>query len=243
MKKRILLWSLPFLLGLGVAYRVTQPQSVSEGSGPAVVTPTTIPSTISSVAAAGTSVAEATASEFDGDETGLSELSSIARPLGSAFPEEVLDGLGDPIGSQPTAISIGDIGVRSASIDSVGITADGELDVPDASSVGWYQFGAGVDGGGGSTVLAAHIAFNGRDGVFRDLADVAPGAEVVIERDGEPITYRVTEIVQYSKEGLPIADLFREDGPERLVLITCGGSFNTQIRSYDDNVVAIAERV
>ena len=238
MKKRILLWSLPFLLGLGVAYRVTQPQSVSEGSEPAVVTSTTIPPTVTSPATAST-----IAPEFDGDDTGLSELSSIARPLGSAFPEEVLDGLGDPIGSQPTAISIGDIGVRSASIDSVGITAAGELDVPDASSVGWYQFGAGVDGGGGSTVLAAHIAFNGRDGVFRDLADVAPGAEVVIERDGEPITYRVTEIVQYSKEGLPIADLFREDGPERLVLITCGGSFNTQIRSYDDNVVAIAERV
>ena len=79
--------------------------------------------------------------------------------------------------------------------------------------------------------------------MFRDLADVVPGTEVVIERDGEPITYRVTEVVQYSKDGLPIADLFREDGPERLVLITCGGSFNTQIRSYDDNVVAIAERI
>ena len=237
MNKRILLWSLPFLLGLGVAYRVAQPQSVSENSGPAVVTSTTDPPT--TTAPASTTIAP----EFDGDGTGLSELSSIARPLGSAFPEEVLDGLGDPIGSQPTAISIRDIGVGSAPIDSVGITPNGELDVPDASAVGWYQFGAGIDGGGGSTVLAAHIAFNGRDGVFRDLADVEPGAEVVIERDGEPITYRVTEVVQYSKEGLPIADLFREDGPERLVLITCGGSFNTQIRSYDDNVVAIAERI
>ena len=47
-------------------------------------------------------------------------------------------------------------------------------------------------------------------------------------------------IRQYDKDELPTAELFAVDGESQVVLITCGGSFNREVRSYDDNVVAYA---
>ena len=170
----------------------------------------------------------------------LSPLSSQVIQLESAFPERVLEGLGDPIGFQPESISLPSLGVSGAEIVPVGLEENGELEVPGANGVGWYQFGAGVEGGRGSAVLAAHIAYNGRDGVFRDLVDTNVGEQIVVERDGQDVVYRVESVTQYGKWDLPIEDLFSENGDERIVLITCGGSFNPSLRSYDDNVVVVA---
>jgi hypothetical protein len=39
---------------------------------------------------------------------------------------------------------------------------------------------------------------------------------------------------------LPIEQLFVPDGPPGLVLITCGGSFDRGVRSYQDNIVVRA---
>ena len=173
----------------------------------------------------------------------LSPLSSQVIQLESALPERVLEGLGDPIGFQPENISLPSLGVIGAEIVPVGLEENGELEVPGANGVGWYQFGAGIEGGRGSAVLAAHIAYNGRDGVFRDLADTNVGEQIVVERDGQDVVYLVESVTQYGKWDLPIDDLFSETGDERIVLITCGGSFNPSLRSYDDNVVVVATPV
>ena len=39
---------------------------------------------------------------------------------------------------------------------------------------------------------------------------------------------------------LPTERIWTHTGPETLVLITCGGSFNPQIRHYRDNIVVYA---
>ncbi len=182
------------------------------------------------------SVADA---ETEEEATELSPLASQTTRLPSALPERVLDGLGDPIGVPPQSISLPDLGVNNAVILPVGLEPNGELEVPGAEEVGWYQFGAGLGGGQGSTVLAAHIAYNGRDGVFRNLADSEVGELITV--DG--IEFRIDSVTQYNKFELPIDDLFAEDGDEQLVLITCGGSFNPNLRSYDDNVVVVATPV
>jgi len=175
--------------------------------------------------------------------TTLSPLASQTTQLSSAFPEVVLDGLGDAIGRPPTTLSLPDLGVDSAQVLAVGLESNGELEVPGVEQVGWYQFGAGVDGGRGSAVLAAHIAYNGRNGVFRYLADSEIGDEIVIDRNGQAVQYRVTAVQQFNKFELPIDDLFSENSEERLVLITCGGQFNPSVGSYDDNMVVIATPV
>ena len=244
MFKLVLFWVSPFVLGLGIAFGGAQPLSGSDADAqpvPVIDTAATAPPS-EPVAVDSEDPPPSPSSTIPAEpDAGLSPLATQVRPLGSAFPEEVLSGLGEPIGVAPRQISIRSLDVSSAPIDPVGLENNGELEVPGAEAVGWYRFGAGVAGGRGSTVLAAHIAFNGVDGVFRDLADIEIGAVItVVDETGQAIDYRVTELAQYTKDGLPIRDLFREDGAERLVLITCGGDFNPSLLSYDDNVVAIA---
>ena len=174
------------------------------------------------------------------DNLSLSPLSSRVVELPNALPERVLDGLGEPIGRPPAAISLPSLGVDNAQIVPVGLEENGELEVPGAEMVGWYQFGAGVGGGRGAAVLAAHIAYNGRNGVFVGLSESEVGDRIVVTQDGVDLDYRVDTIAQYGKFDLPIEKLFAESGDEKLVLITCGGSFNPSLQSYDDNVVVIA---
>jgi len=170
----------------------------------------------------------------------LSPRATRVVELPSALPERLLADFGEEIGRPPTTLSLPDLGVSAAPILAVGLEENGELEIPQVDEVGWYQFGAGVDGGRGSTVLASHIAYNGRNGVFRNLAETEIGDEIIVGLDADAIPYRVVSVEQYSKTELPIDDLFSESSEERLVLITCGGLFNPGLASYDDNIVVIA---
>ena len=157
------------------------------------------------------------------------------RPLPRA------QGLPDPVPKvvDPVGIRISDIRVDDEVVP-VGVEADGSFEVPAVNEVGWYRFGSNA-GDPGSTVLAAHISYDGVDGVFRHLSSVSPGARVEIEMaDGAVVEYRVVEMAEYDKAELPVDDLFSEFGDDRLVLITCGGTFNPSLRSYDSNVVVHA---
>jgi LPXTG-site transpeptidase (sortase) family protein len=142
-------------------------------------------------------------------------------------------------GPQPVGIVIEDIGVSDAEIIPVGVNEDLTFEVPPADQVGWYEFGP-TPGETGSSVLAAHIAYNGRDGVFRYLADVEVGAVVSVQfDDGSSRRFRIETVTDYVKEALPDS-LFARDGREQLALITCGGAFNEQLDSYESNTVAVA---
>jgi len=174
------------------------------------------------------------------EERAISPLASQVTALPSALPEVALEGVGDPVGDQPLAINLPSLGIADAPIEPVGLEDNGELEVPDADTVGWYEFGVGVDGGRGSTVLAAHIAYNGENGVFLNLVDLEPGERFTVERDGQDIEYVVESVTDYDKWELPISDLFDETSQERLILITCGGAFNPEIASYEDNTVVVA---
>lgn len=147
---------------------------------------------------------------------------------------------GAPAGPQPIAIEIENINVRDAAIIPVGVNQeDLSFEVPPADQVGWYEFGS-APGEAGSAVLAAHIAFNGVDGVFRYLENVEVGAVVVVSfDDGSTLRYRIENVTEYDKEALP-ESLWARDGREQLALITCGGAFNYQLDSYESNTVAIA---
>lgn len=143
---------------------------------------------------------------------------------------------------QPTGLTISSIGLGGAPVLPVGLEDNGEMEIPPAEEVGWYELGV-APGEQGSAVLAAHIAYDGVDGAFRYLDRLAGGEEVEVAfDDGSAVTYRVTEVVEYRKDALP-DEIFSRTGPERLVLITCGGEFNPSLRSYESNVVAYAEPV
>ena len=144
--------------------------------------------------------------------------------------------------ARPTQIRISDIGVVGAEVYPVGVESDGTMTIPGAAEVGWYQYSS-RPGTEGASVLAAHIAYDGVDGVFRYLSEIELGALVTVEMsDGTTQDWVVERLEQYNKTELP-DELFADEGSPTLVLITCGGDFNPNLRSYDDNVVAIARMI
>jgi sortase (surface protein transpeptidase) len=128
----------------------------------------------------------------------------------------------------------------SVPITPVGVQDDGELQIPDETQVGWYQLGASP-GEPGTTVLAGHVNWHHRNGPFLGLRQLDPGAIVTLTlADGTLRTYQVVERQQYGKLMLPTDRIWSHTGPETLVLITCGGTFNPQVRHYRDNIVVYA---
>ncbi|MFT5203477.1 MAG: LPXTG-site transpeptidase (sortase) family protein [Candidatus Aldehydirespiratoraceae bacterium] len=165
-----------------------------------------------------------------------SPLAELVQPAGNLL----FDPLAVTSAPQPISVDIESIGVAAAGVRDVGVQANGEMEVPAASEVGWYRWSPSP-GREGSAVLAAHIAYNGTDGVFRNLDDVDVGALVTIGYDdGSVRDFEIVEMSQYPKDELPFDQIFAKDGDPVVALITCGGTFNPTLRSYDDNVVAYA---
>ena len=149
----------------------------------------------------------------------------------------------DHTGSRPEGLTIDAIGV-AAPVGPVGLNPDGSAEVPrDISTAGWYA-PLGVPRAEGSTVVVGHINGGGRPGVFHRLSEVRPGDEIVLSLDGaEPARYEVATVDRYPKDRAPLAELYTPTGPHRLVLITCGGEFNSLVGHYRDNTVVIAHPV
>lgn len=146
-------------------------------------------------------------------------------------------------GSQPPVrIRIDAIGV-DASVVPVGLEAGGEMEIPqDIQTVGWYEPGI-APGAAGTAVLAGHVDSRrqGR-GAFFDLRALDIDDVISVDhRAGEVTHWRVTGRTTYPKQELPIADIFTRFGPTRLVLITCGGSFDSDTRHYTENVVVYTQ--
>lgn len=225
------------LFGAGVlvrqAFRDDVPEATLEvTSALAASTPSTIPPSATVVAQAPPTVAPEPVTA-PAATLPLSPLASQLGEPGSAIPVPPAPRVG------PATVTIDDIELW-APIRSVGLDDTGEMEIPDETEVGWYDLGA-APGEEGATVLAAHVTWNDTVGPFYRLGDLEPGAEVRV-RLGDDTTrvYEVVERTMYKKDELPDWRIFRRSGPESLVLITCGGSFNPQIRRYRHNIVVYA---
>jgi sortase (surface protein transpeptidase) len=139
----------------------------------------------------------------------------------------------------PNWITVDDIELWGP-VRSVGIEESGELEVPGKAEIGWYKYGS-APGLPGATVLAAHVTWNREIGPFFKLGELEPGARIEVGlRDGTTRTYEVFERVMYLKDELPRERIWTTTGDETLVLITCGGSYNPDIRRYRHNIVVYA---
>lgn len=140
---------------------------------------------------------------------------------------------------QPVAIRVAGIALE-APVIAVGVDRDNRFAVPVADTVGWYRYSSSP-GEPGASVLAAHVDYGGVEGAFFNLAKVLPGDTLEVEmEDGRVILYEVRGNTEYDKTELPAGELFRKDGEPVLQLITCGGTFDPQRRSYEANVVVTA---
>ena len=142
----------------------------------------------------------------------------------------------------PLGVAIDKLGVR-ALVDPVGIYEDGSVEIPeDVSRVGWYRFGSDPAQGGGSTVIVGHRdGFDRGAGAFYSISGLDVGDVIDVElADGSLREYEVVAREVVAKNLLPTSDLFAENGPERLTLISCIGYFDRDGDGYRENVVVTA---
>ncbi|MCW2721015.1 MAG: peptidase sortase [Pseudonocardia sp.] len=140
----------------------------------------------------------------------------------------------------PEQLRLPSLGV-DAPVVPVDVEPGGALRVPDDPGVlGWWQAGARPGSGHGTVVVDGHVD-TARDGpgAFYHLRALRPGDQVRLRTDRGTQGYVVRAVRSFPKTALP-PELFTTDGPPRLALVTCGGSFDQHTRQYADNVVAYA---
>ncbi|MEY2849394.1 MAG: hypothetical protein RI885_2061 [Actinomycetota bacterium] len=145
----------------------------------------------------------------------------------------------------PVRIALPDLGI-DMSVEAEGVDDDGQMGLPENAAVaGWYRYGPGLRDAAGATVVAAHIDSR-HDGIgpFSLLKNAAVGSTVSMTgSDGSTAAYVVREVRSVGKIEAPMAELFDRAGAPRLVLVTCGGAFDSSTGHYVDNVVVTADPV
>lgn len=146
----------------------------------------------------------------------------------------------------PVGLTIPALGI-TVPIDPVGVQADGQMEIPPlAERAGWYRFGAAPGATQGTAVVAAHVDSVASAGLgpFARLGELAVGdvVEVTLE-DGTLRRFAVASVTAVPKPDVPWSDVFVRDGSPRLVLVTCGGSFRRDVRSYTDNIIVTADPI
>jgi hypothetical protein len=154
------------------------------------------------------------------------------RSLGQAAPP-----------SRPVRLDIPALGVEGHVIP-LGLDADGALEVPrDADHVGWWSGGA-RPGAPGPAVFVGHVDDLDGPAVFHGVPRLTEGDVVVVhDAAGTAHTFAVHAVEQHSKGSFPTQRVYGPTATPELRLITCGGRFDEDERSYEDNVIAFARLV
>jgi Sortase domain len=145
-----------------------------------------------------------------------------------------------------------DLGASSIHIPALAVTATvgqatvirGVLTPPRVpTEVGLWSGSAALDATTGETTIAGHVDWAGMAPfAFGRLAYLHPG-DLIYTTDSLAIqtVWRITEVTARPK-GKPIdaAAFAGPTGPRMLALITCGGAFDANTKSYVDNVYVTA---
>jgi hypothetical protein len=162
-------------------------------------------------------------------------VASEPSPFTTTAPRGAIDPTLWPAGVVIPALAV------TAPVQAVGVEPGGVLIIPPSPmDVGWYQ-GGSVPGEPGVALLSSHIdtRTEGR-GVFSGLVRLAEGDEILVTAaDGTVQRWTVIARTQHRKDDLPV-ELFARSGDPVLALVTCGGPFDSTVRSYRDNVIVWA---
>jgi sortase (surface protein transpeptidase) len=177
------------------------------------------------------------------DSAAASSLASeAARPLEqSDLPRLVPIADQGTESSRPAApfwISIPDAGVESP-VDALGRTRKG-LAVPDLGRAGWWN-GGPRPGEVGRSVIVGHL--DARDGpdVFARVPKLDQGDAIVVrDQAGRSHSYAVVGVTRVRKARFPTDDVYGPSPRPVLVLVTCGGPYDSARGHYRDNVLVYA---
>lgn len=147
----------------------------------------------------------------------------------------------------PAAVTIPSIGAHSTLVP-LALTPEGALEVPPVDAplqAGWYSLGP-EPGASGPAVIAGHVdgvvnGQKGQPGIFYRLREMKPGDEVLVDREGgSQLRFVVERVEHHDKDSFPTAEVYGNTPGPQLRLITCGGSFDHEARSYRENVIVWA---
>jgi sortase (surface protein transpeptidase) len=143
--------------------------------------------------------------------------------------------------SVPTHVRIPSIGVDAA-VDTLGLNADGTVQVPsEPDDAGWFR-GSATPGQIGAAVLLGHVDFAATGpAVFYRLGELTPGASILVARkDGSTAAFTVDAVREFPKSGFPTDQVYGPtDGDAQLRLVTCG-NWDSDQRKYVGNTVVFA---
>ncbi len=177
------------------------------------------------------------------DTTGPVERAAPPAPRATAVHTGQATTARKPPAAPPGQLSFTDAGVLTEVVP-VGVLTSGALQIPeDPARIGWWAAGAMPGQPEGSLVLAGHMDGLNHGGAMSILLDIEAGDSVAIQdRRGGTHRYRVVARSIQPRESID-PSLFTTDGPHRLVLITCGGTYDRQAGQYSDNIVVTAQPV
>lgn len=148
-----------------------------------------------------------------------------------------------PIFGLPVRLTIPKINVSSL-VEYVGVTAEGEMDVPkNREDVAWLRSGP-RPGEIGSTVIAGHYGLNNKKtSAFDDLYKLRAGDKVYVQDDtGATITFIVRGNRRYDPKANASSVFDSTDGKSHLNLVTCEGDWNEASNGYTQRLVVFADK-
>ncbi|KPC64627.1 sortase [Streptomyces chattanoogensis] len=142
--------------------------------------------------------------------------------------------------SAPQRISVPSLNLSSTLVP-LGRKKDGTMETPaDPAKAGWYTPGP-APGEKGPAVIAGHVTWNGKPGVFHRLSSLKAGDTIEVARtDGKSSKFTVSRIAQYPKNKFPTIEVYKNIDHAGLRLITCGGQYDASQHYYPDNLVVFA---
>ena len=144
---------------------------------------------------------------------------------------------------RPSRLIIPKIKVN-ATVKYVGVTAEGAMGVPKGpTEVAWFNFGP-RPGEVGSAVISGHYGWkNNIPAVFDNLNKLQKGDELSIKDEKGILTIFVVRESRIFKENQDASSVFASsDGRSHLNLITCGGIWNKERKSYSNRLIIFTDK-
>lgn len=148
--------------------------------------------------------------------------------------------------SRPIRLRIPAIHVDST-LKRIGLTGKGEIATPPLvkDSHAYWLTVSPTPGQLGPATIIGHVdsAAYG-PGVFFNLGDLRQRDKIYVKRaDGRVATFEVQRVVEYKKATFPTHAVYGNIDHAGLRLITCGGTFDSSIHSYESDIVVYAALV
>jgi hypothetical protein len=148
--------------------------------------------------------------------------------------------------STPLRLRIPAINVDST-LKRIGLTSRGEIATPPLvkdSHAYWLDVSPTPGQIGPSTIIGHVDSAAYGPGIFFKLGDMRQRDKIYLTRsDGTVAMFEVERVAEYNKTRFPTHAVYGNLDHAGLRLITCGGTFDSSIKSYESNIVVYAALV